>query len=111
MRRYKFKPMIFYLLGTFLFSTGCSISFGLAQVNLAWNDVRIAKVAEKNEDEEKAVDVVCGRKVDKKGATYTYEYEGKTYYFCSQWCMTQFGMDPTSFIEDKDEAENEDLEW
>lgn len=114
MRRDKFKFMAFNLLGAFLFSTCCGISSGLAQVNLAWNEVRIATVAEKNEDEEKAVDVVCGRKVDKKDATYTYEYEGKTYYFCSQWCMTQFGMDPTSFIEDiedKDETENKDLEW
>jgi YHS domain-containing protein len=44
------------------------------------------------------IDPVCGMEVDPVTAEWTYEYEGKTYYFCAKGCMDDFVEDPASFI-------------
>jgi YHS domain-containing protein len=44
-----------------------------------------------------AKDVVCGMMVDEKSAKYKTEFEGKTYYFCSQGCMTNFNANPARY--------------
>jgi len=41
-----------------------------------------------------ATDPVCGMRVDTADAAATAEYEGKTYYFCSQACHDAFLGDP-----------------
>jgi YHS domain-containing protein len=41
-------------------------------------------------------DVVCGMTVDPKTAVKS-EYQGQTYYFCSNGCKTQFDKDPAKF--------------
>src|SRR5438067_1973271 len=41
-----------------------------------------------------AIDPVCGMRVDTADAAATAEYEGKTYYFCSQACHDAFLSDP-----------------
>jgi len=41
-----------------------------------------------------AIDPVCGMRVDTDDAAATDEYEGKTYYFCSQACRDAFRADP-----------------
>jgi YHS domain-containing protein len=42
-------------------------------------------------------DVVCGMQVDPDKAAGSSEYDGKTYYFCSQACKTKFDANPARF--------------
>jgi YHS domain-containing protein len=46
------------------------------------------------------VDPICGMTVDPaqaKAAGLTFEYEGKTYYFCAAGCKEQFAKDPKRY--------------
>ncbi|MBN2352686.1 MAG: YHS domain-containing protein [Spirochaetales bacterium] len=45
-----------------------------------------------------AIDPVCRMKVDEKTAKYKSEHEGKTYYFCSAGCKTDFDGDPGQYL-------------
>jgi len=45
-----------------------------------------------------AKDPVCGMEVDEKEAAATYEYEGKTYYFCAPGCKESFAQDPEKYV-------------
>ncbi len=45
-----------------------------------------------------AIDPVCGMQVDEKTAAATYEYQGKTYYFCAPGCKTAFERNPEQFL-------------
>ncbi|GBD10389.1 Copper-transporting P-type ATPase [bacterium HR23] len=44
------------------------------------------------------VDPVCGMQVDPKKAAATYDYQGKTYYFCSPGCRVSFQKDPEKYL-------------
>ncbi|MFQ5862280.1 MAG: YHS domain-containing protein [Candidatus Brocadiales bacterium] len=46
--------------------------------------------------EEKVFDPVCGMEIDKASAA-TSEYEGSTYYFCSEMCKANFEKAPKKF--------------
>ena len=46
----------------------------------------------------KVVDVVCGMEVDPSQARGVEEYEGKTYYFCSESCRKSFVDNPKQYI-------------
>ena len=46
-----------------------------------------------------AIDPVCGMEVDENAAPATAEYDGETYYFCSEKCREEFMQDPGHFIE------------
>jgi FtsP/CotA-like multicopper oxidase with cupredoxin domain/YHS domain-containing protein len=46
------------------------------------------------------VDPVCGMRIDSEDAAGTIEYEGTTYYFCSQTCHDAFKADPGSYVTD-----------
>ena len=45
------------------------------------------------------LDPVCGMTVDPNKAAGSYEYKGKTYYFCSTHCVHRFREDPESFLQ------------
>ena len=45
-----------------------------------------------------AVDPVCGMEVDEKSAADTYEYQGKTYYFCAPGCKAAFEKEPEKYL-------------
>jgi len=45
-----------------------------------------------------AVDPVCGMKVQPDTAAGSYEYQGKTYYFCATSCLTKFRTDPNHYL-------------
>ncbi len=47
---------------------------------------------------EKVKDFVCGMEIDKDKSAGSYDYEGRTYHFCSESCRDDFGKDPKSFI-------------
>ena len=46
-----------------------------------------------------AIDPVCKMKVDEQTAASHAEYDGTTYYFCSNTCEQKFEHDPTQYIE------------
>ena len=43
-------------------------------------------------------DPVCGMDVDPKAAAGNSDYEGKTYYFCSQGCKKAFDKEPQKYV-------------
>lgn len=46
-----------------------------------------------------ATDPVCKMEVDEKKAAATYEYEGKTYYFCAVGCKEKFAHEPEKYLQ------------
>jgi YHS domain-containing protein len=44
-----------------------------------------------------ARDPVCGMMVDERTAKLKSEYQGKTFYFCSQGCMNSFNANPAKY--------------
>lgn len=48
---------------------------------------------------EKTKDPVCGMTIDKASAKGKSEYEGKTYYFCSDGCKKKFDADPRKYVQ------------
>lgn len=53
-------------------------------------------------------DPVCGMQVDPKTAAGQSDYEGKTYYFCSDDCKKQFDKDPKQYVNKDDEHAHHD---
>lgn len=48
----------------------------------------------------KAIDPVCDMKVDVDDPPATYEYKGKTYYFCAPGCKKKFEENPEEYLEE-----------
>src|SRR5678815_5506404 len=44
------------------------------------------------------IDPVCGMTVDPEHAAGSFEYQGKTYYFCSTHCLHKFRENPEAFL-------------
>ena len=44
------------------------------------------------------IDPVCGMSIEEKDAVATTVYEGRTYFFCSASCKTEFDQDPQTFL-------------
>src|SRR5512146_806609 len=47
----------------------------------------------------RAVDPVCGMTVDPKDCAGSFEFEGKTYYFCSKSCLERFATEPRAYLD------------
>ncbi len=45
-----------------------------------------------------AIDPVCGMTVQPATAAGSYEYQGKTYYFCATSCLTKFRAEPIHYL-------------
>ena len=43
-------------------------------------------------------DPVCGMRIDPDDAVGTVEYNGVTYYFCSEFCRDAFVADPAAYV-------------
>ncbi|MBI5261494.1 MAG: heavy metal translocating P-type ATPase [Bradyrhizobium sp.] len=52
----------------------------------------------------KVLDPVCGMTVDPATSKHRFDYQGKTYHFCSAGCRTKFAADPGKYL-DKSRAE------
>ena len=63
-------------------------------------------IAQPQEEETVVCPVGCG-KFKKSEAKATYEYEGKTYYFCSEKCKEEFVKNPEKYIQKKYEKKVE----
>ena len=44
------------------------------------------------------IDPVCGMQLNEEDAVAVSDYEGKTYYFCSEICQDEFAEDPEQFV-------------
>jgi P-type Cu+ transporter len=51
-----------------------------------------------NESKEGNLDPVCGMTVTKENAACSYDYNGKTYYFCAASCKDEFAAAPDKFL-------------
>jgi P-type Cu+ transporter len=45
------------------------------------------------------IDPICGMTVDPASAAGTFDYDGRTYYFCSQHCLAKFRANPAAYAE------------
>lgn len=53
----------------------------------------------KHQDSERTFkDPVCGMEVSRLTAIETYDYQGKTYYFCSGGCREAFETEPEKYL-------------
>jgi Cu+-exporting ATPase len=50
----------------------------------------------------KHIDPVCGMVVKDETANATYDFNGKTYYFCSIECKEEFRKDPEKYLNEKE---------
>lgn len=48
----------------------------------------------------KHIDPVCGMIIKEENAEGSFEYKGKTYYFCSSECLEEFTKDPEKYLKD-----------
>jgi Cu+-exporting ATPase len=55
------------------------------------------------EEDGTVVDPVCGMKIKKSDAKATFEYNGKTYYFCMEGCLEKFKKDPEKYAQKAEE--------
>jgi YHS domain-containing protein len=53
---------------------------------------------EEGESMAMVTDPVCGMHIESEEAAGTIEFEGKTYFFCSQTCHDAFEADPVSYV-------------
>ena len=51
-------------------------------------------------------DHVCDMDVDERTAPFQLEYEGDTYYFCSERCKDKFADDPESYVSRLDSSQS-----
>jgi Cu+-exporting ATPase len=51
-----------------------------------------------HEHKEGNLDPVCGMTVTKENAVCSYDYKGKTYYFCAASCKDDFAADPAKYL-------------
>jgi YHS domain-containing protein len=47
---------------------------------------------------EKFKDFVCGMEIDRDKSAGSFDYQGKTYHFCSESCRDNFSKNPGSYI-------------
>ena len=52
----------------------------------------------RHDTEEGNLDPVCGMTVSKKDAACSYDYKGKTYYFCAASCKDDFASSPDKYL-------------
>jgi P-type Cu+ transporter len=51
------------------------------------------------------LDPVCGMEVNPASAEAQCEYNGQTFYFCSEACKRKFDADPERYVDETDRAQ------
>lgn len=46
-----------------------------------------------------AIDLVCKMEIDEEAVSYSSNYEGEEYFFCSEGCMAEFTRRPLDYVE------------
>lgn len=49
-------------------------------------------------------DPVCGMELDKGKAAASFDYQGKTYYFCALACKQEFEQNPEKYVSEEHEG-------
>ena len=49
------------------------------------------------------IDPVCGMEVDTTMSLLSYEYDGRTYWFCGKGCLLEFKDDPEKNLDPEHE--------
>ena len=63
-------------------------------------------------DQEKLfIDPVCGMTTEDERDFTSYEYEGQSYYFCSDHCLTKFKEDPEKYNSTKESPKKQSKEY
>lgn len=44
------------------------------------------------------IDPVCGMDVDTTTSELSFEYQGRTYWFCARGCLLEFRDDPETYL-------------
>jgi len=57
-----------------------------------------ANIMKEHDHKEGNLDPVCGMTVTKEEAACSYDYKGKTYYFCAASCKDDFAADPNKYL-------------
>jgi YHS domain-containing protein len=70
---------------------------------LAFSFVLVISGVVQLQAEEKVVCPGCGHKMDKSEVKVSYEYKGKTYYFCCEGCKAKFVENPEKYLQEKEE--------
>lgn len=60
---------------------------------------RIAITFTRKEVSNLVKDPVCGMEIDPEDAAAETEYQGKTYYFCSEQCQETFQANPNNYVQ------------
>jgi len=45
------------------------------------------------------IDLVCKMEIDEEAASYSLNYDGKDYFFCSEGCVEEFTRRPLDYVE------------
>ena len=53
---------------------------------------------EQHDRKDEHLDPVCAMKVTKENAACSYDFRGKTYYFCAASCRDEFAANPVRYI-------------
>ena len=67
------------------------------------NKARLGVMNQERAETHLVTDPVCGMTVDPHAGKPTYEYKGRTYYFCSDGCQAKFSADPVRYLTKQDE--------
>jgi len=70
---------------------------------LAFSFVLVISGIAQQQAEENVVCPGCGHMMDKSEAKISYEYKGKTYYFCCEACKEKFAKNPEEYLKKKAE--------
>jgi len=62
------------------------------------SDVRAASDASEEDVVRVVKDPVCGMGIDPHASAHRYEYNRRTYYFCSLGCLNKFSTDPRKYL-------------
>ncbi|MGC2237632.1 MAG: heavy metal translocating P-type ATPase [Pyrinomonadaceae bacterium] len=83
--------------------------------------INLVQISRKSEDSMRIdkngthIDPVCKMLVSPETAAGKYDFEGETYYFCSNGCLNKFRQNPQNFLEtnkeEKPEAESKGVEY
>jgi YHS domain-containing protein len=52
-------------------------------------------------------DPVCGMRVDEQSAAGQSQYQGQTYYFCSQGCKQKFDQNPQQYASGSEQSQSD----
>jgi YHS domain-containing protein len=78
--------------------------FLLSGVQVRAEETMKSETAPMNEENVVKICPVCGPEANMKGKDdLKYEFEGKTYHFCSEFCLDEFKLNPAKYTKMKEE--------